>query len=824
MVVSPVVGFIARLPGHARRLWIFRQRPPGQAQPRLPLARRPSRPSRCRSATACRTPRRRSASSCSPSYVGGYQDSTQPHPVVGRTGPRPPCWRRAPTPAAGGSSAPWAARSSTWARRRASPPRPSPARAALHRASALGRPDLHHPHDHLGDHGRRRDQAALRGPLGRGRQHRDRLGPDVPGGGADRRPGLPAGPPALRLSGRACVPRSGALRSLRRRRRSGRGSSSSRPITSSVVGVRHQRALQSPGRAGSAAPRPPRTGSRCREGELGPSPAPRRPRCRVNARRAEEPARQVDPAAVPVIDRGDRRLADDAAGQRRDRAAGVAEQRCRCSRRRPPGSAGPRRAPASRRAEEQVGEVSPGRRRGRAARRRRASGSRSRCSGGNGPASAEVGVDVRHLADRAVGDQLGDPADGRVESASTWPPSGRRPRSRASVDQLRRRSARSSVNGFSHSTALPASRQSQGGLVVRRVRGGHVDHVHVGRRRRAPPRSRGRGRCRAGRRTRSAASARTRADRGELGVRHQRAGPRRTAGDPAGGEDAPARHAVMLASVADPPGCPRPALGSTGDRRSHRSAAPPALVARPARSGRVRPWPRPPGRGHRRCCCARPASLRGVRDAPASPRWPSAGCTPSRAAASTAPDCRRPTSRLGRPGAGATGRRLGARPRTPRRRVVCAAVREVFEEAGVLLAGPVAERRVRRRRHAATTGRRTARALEARQVGLRRAAAPAGLRAARRPAAAVVPVDHAGVRAAPLRHLLLRRPAAGGAADPGRLRRGRPRAVGRPRRPPARAWPMLPPTRSTLSVAPPGTWPRWRSLAPPRRGDAVQPG
>ena len=40
-------------------------------------------------------------------------------------------------------------------------------RRALHDRLRLRRPDLHHPHHHLRGHGRRRDQAALRRPLGR---------------------------------------------------------------------------------------------------------------------------------------------------------------------------------------------------------------------------------------------------------------------------------------------------------------------------------------------------------------------------------------------------------------------------------------------------------------------------------------------------------------------------------------------------------------------------------------------------------------------------------------------------------------------------------
>ena len=64
-------------------------------------------------------------------------------------------------------------------------------------ALVLKAPDLDHPHDHLGDHGRGRHQAALRGPLERGRQHRARLGHHLPGRRADRLPHLPGGPSAV---------------------------------------------------------------------------------------------------------------------------------------------------------------------------------------------------------------------------------------------------------------------------------------------------------------------------------------------------------------------------------------------------------------------------------------------------------------------------------------------------------------------------------------------------------------------------------------------------------------------------------------------------
>ena len=50
----------------------------------------------------------------------------------------------------------------------------------LGRGHRLRRADLDDPRDHLGDHGCRCDQAALRGPVGRCRQHRRRVGADLP--------------------------------------------------------------------------------------------------------------------------------------------------------------------------------------------------------------------------------------------------------------------------------------------------------------------------------------------------------------------------------------------------------------------------------------------------------------------------------------------------------------------------------------------------------------------------------------------------------------------------------------------------------------------
>ena len=58
---------------------------------------------------------------------------------------------------------------------------------AVHHGVRLARAGVDHAHHHLGDHGRRRHEAAVGGALGRGRQHPDRLGADLPGRRAVRR-------------------------------------------------------------------------------------------------------------------------------------------------------------------------------------------------------------------------------------------------------------------------------------------------------------------------------------------------------------------------------------------------------------------------------------------------------------------------------------------------------------------------------------------------------------------------------------------------------------------------------------------------------------
>ena len=95
------------------------------------------------------------------------------------------------------------------------------------------------------------------------------------------------------------------------------------------------------------------------------------------------------------------------------------------------------------------------------------------------------------------------------------------------------------------------------------------------------------------------------------------------------------------------------------------------------------------------------------------------------------------------------------------RALVCAAVRETFEESGVLLAGPRAGRRGRRHRG---VGGGPARADRPGAV-LRRVPRPARARAPHRPAAPLVALDHPAGGEPPLRHpVLRRRPARPGSA------------------------------------------------------------
>ncbi len=68
---------------------------------------------------------------------------------------------------------------------------------SLFLAIQLRHPGLDDAHDHGRHHRRRLDAARTRRALGRRRQRRDRVGPDDPGLGADRRRGLVARPAAV---------------------------------------------------------------------------------------------------------------------------------------------------------------------------------------------------------------------------------------------------------------------------------------------------------------------------------------------------------------------------------------------------------------------------------------------------------------------------------------------------------------------------------------------------------------------------------------------------------------------------------------------------
>ena len=144
-------------------------------------------------------------------------------------------------------------------------------------------------------------------------------------------------------------------------------------------------------------------------------------------------------------------------------------------------------------------------------------------------------------------------------------------------------------------------------------------------------------------------------------------------------------------------------------------------------------------------------------------------------------------------------RRLGTDEATARA-LVCAAVRETFEESGVLLAGESAGHR-RRRHHRRGLGARPGRAGGPR-AGLHRVPRPPRAGAAHRPARGLGGLADAGLRAAALPHLVLRGRPARGTAHPRRLHRVRPGRPGCRRcRPCARSRPeqilMLPPTYLT---------------------------
>ena len=114
----------------------------------------------------------------------------------------------------------------------------------------------------------------------------------------------------------------------------------------------------------------------------------------------------------------------------------------------------------------------------------------------------------------------------------------------------------------------------------------------------------------------------------------------------------------------------------------------------------------------------------------------------------------------------------GSAPTRRARALVCAAVRETFEESGVLLAGPSADEVV-----ADTTGddwEADRVALEARELSLTDFLARRGLVLRTDLLGVVGRVDDPGLRAAALPHLVLRRRAARGPAHPRRVHRVRP--------------------------------------------------
>ena len=123
------------------------------------------------------------------------------------------------------------------------------------------------------------------------------------------------------------------------------------------------------------------------------------------------------------------------------------------------------------------------------------------------------------------------------------------------------------------------------------------------------------------------------------------------------------------------------------------------------------------------------------------------------------------------------------------RALVCAAVRETFEESGVLLAGPADSPPARPGQRQRRPGPGQARPADRLGVA-RRGAQPPRPGAAGRPAHPLGPVDHAGGLAPPLRHLVLRRRPAARADGHGGAR-GFTRIRGSPSR--ARGWP--PPRR-----------------------------
>jgi 8-oxo-dGTP pyrophosphatase MutT (NUDIX family) len=109
------------------------------------------------------------------------------------------------------------------------------------------------------------------------------------------------------------------------------------------------------------------------------------------------------------------------------------------------------------------------------------------------------------------------------------------------------------------------------------------------------------------------------------------------------------------------------------------------------------------------------------------------------------------------------------------RGLVSAAVRETFEESGVLLAGQSSSSVVADVSSAEWEADRLA--LESREISLAQLLSRRKPGPAHRPAGSLGELDHPRVRAAALRHLVLRRCASCGSAHPRHLHRGGPGAV-----------------------------------------------
>jgi PiT family inorganic phosphate transporter len=162
MIISPLVGFGLAFAVMVGVMWIFRYASPARTNRRFRIAQ--------------------TASAAAMALGHGLQDAQKTMGVIylalltvgwANADEGIPLWVK--LSAAAAISAGTYARPGTWLRRRVG----LGPRAVRERVRAA-RPGLHHPHDHLGDHGRGRHPQALRGALGRGREHRRRVGSHHP--------------------------------------------------------------------------------------------------------------------------------------------------------------------------------------------------------------------------------------------------------------------------------------------------------------------------------------------------------------------------------------------------------------------------------------------------------------------------------------------------------------------------------------------------------------------------------------------------------------------------------------------------------------------